>query len=161
MAITLEQVKEKNIRKGSLYDISWKRNVATLKKNPDAEGVQVFKATSMVGQFEVEFDNKTTVDWASYNEAHEKGKLPEGLKFVWLVDNLVGKYLNGTEFIRVNTTANGKPNTVWTKVVNGVETVIDKAEAERLCGSNAKSKPNDSGCVSVKLSDITNFARRH
>ena len=101
------------------------------------------------------------MDWDAYNEAHEKGKLPEGLKFVWLVDNLVGKYLNGTEFIRVNTTVNGNPHTVWTKVVNGVETVIDKAEAERLCGSNAKSKPNDSGCVSVKLSDITSFARRH
>jgi len=162
MAITIEEIKNKGIVKGANYDLAWKKSVATLKKNPEAQGVEVFKATSMTGQFEIPFDSKTTIDWSAYNEAHERGETPNGLKFVWLVENLVGKYIsNGNEFIRINTTANSHPKTVWTKRVNGIETEITKDEAERLCGNNAKSKPNDSGCISVSLANVVSFARNH
>ena len=162
MAITIDEIMKKGIHKGSLYDLSWKRPVATLKTNPDAKGVEVFKATSMTGQFEIPFNNKTTIDWEAYNEAHERGKTPNGLKFVWLVENLIGKYIsNGNEFIRINTTAKSTPKTVWTKAVNGKETVITKEEALALCGAKAKSNINESGCISVTLANVTSFARNH
>lgn len=160
MAMTVKEVASKKIRKGAFYDIAWKRSVGTLKS---AGNVAVFKATKMVGQFGVDFDNKSSVDWEAYNNAHERGGDNGALKFEWVIPDLVGRYLsNGREFLRVNTVDGAKPKTVWTKVENGVETVIDKAEAESLCGSKAKSShSNDSGCISVPLENITSFARKH
>ena len=162
--LSVEEVVSKNIRKGCLYDISWAKPLETLKKNPEAQGVEVFKVCDAVGQFGVDFSNKTTVEWEQYNAEHERGEVPEHLKFEWIVEDVVARYIkSGTEFLRLNTTENTNTKVSFVKVKDGIETVITREEAIALCGAKAKpsDNKNDSGCLSIPLKNITSFARNH
>lgn len=162
MGMTKEEIINKEIRNGSFYDIAWTRECKESSATKKA-GISVWKSTATVGQFGVEFENKSLVKDGDYRENHEKGAIPEWLKFEWVVKNLIGRYTkSGKEFLRLNKVENEFPHSVYYKEQNGVRTEITKAEAEMLCiASEFATKQNDSNCYTIPLEKLDSFARKH
>lgn len=159
---TKEQIMSKEIQNGAFYDIAWERECKESSATKKS-GISVWKATATVGQFGVEFENKEFVKNGDYHDNHEKGAIPEWLKFEWVVDNLIGRYIkSGKEFLRLNKVDNVKPTVQFFKEQNGIKTEITRAEAEALCiASEFTEKVNDSKCYSIPLEKLKSFARRH
>ena len=157
----LKEIANKKLHNGSLYRLETKKTMKVLKSTEKA-GISLRKESTIVGQFGVRFENKKQFN-DEYKANHEVGNIPEHLKFHWVIENLVGEYdKSGKQFLRLNVVESHKPHSRFFKTENGVETEISKDEAKALClASEFPTKPNDSGCYTIPLDRVVEFAENH
>lgn len=155
----LEEIKSKSLHNGSLYRLETKKDLQVLKVTEKA-GISVRKESTIVGQFGINAKNKKQYN-DEYKAAHT-GEIPEGLRFHWVITNLVGEYdKSHRQFLRLNVVKSHKPNSRYFKTENGVETEISKDEAKALCVAKEFPKPNDLDVYTIPLERIVEFAENH
>ena len=155
-----EEVAKKGIVKGAFYDVAWTRPMK-VRKEVAERGIVLKKSVQSTCKFDVNFKNTKKCN-DEYRAKHTEGAIPPGLQFKWVIENLLGMYKSGKEFLRATMVDGTKPKVIFTKVENGVETEVTRDEVMPMClASEFPKTENDSGCLNITLENITSFARNH
>lgn len=141
-----------NDRKGASLNVRLVSGVATLAAHKD---VEVFKVTEMTVISGVSFENRRDIrDAIEAGERSEVGALPWGQwkNFPFVIEH------KGNDYIRLYLPSKAQQEAGFARettvqfIANGKP--ITRDEAIQLCGSKAKARENEEGCLTVKAAGL-------
>ena len=133
----------KGIRNGSFFSICYKSELPVSAENKKA-GIKVVKQTSKVARTGVEYKNIEAVKILSEGVSKEPSNRVNN--FVPIINNkIVHNNKTNKDYITFANVPGARPSSVYTKIIHGVETIINRDEALSLCvpsyGKNDKDIP--------------------